>query len=138
MREELVPWKKRFDLIVPFYLKSGKPGRPHVELERMLRIHCLQHVFNRSDPAAEVALYLSQAMCAFFGIDLDREPVPEETTILNVWLPRAAENATRLFAAFGIINLFAARMRLLSGTSGCKARLGTCPVIRASHSSRSE
>lgn len=26
-------------------------------LEHMLRIHCLQHVFSLSDPAAEEALY---------------------------------------------------------------------------------
>jgi IS5 family transposase len=49
----------------------------------MLRIHCLQHDFNLSDPAAEEALYDSQAMRAFVGIDLGREPAPDETTILN-------------------------------------------------------
>jgi IS5 family transposase len=47
----------------------------------MLRIYCLQHWFNLSDPAVEEALYDSSAMRAFVGIDLGREPVPDETTV---------------------------------------------------------
>jgi transposase, IS5 family len=50
-------------------------------LERMLRIHFLQHWFALSDPGAEEALYDSRAMRQFVGIDLGREPVPDETTI---------------------------------------------------------
>ena len=38
---------------------------------------------NLSDPAAEEALYESLSMRRFVGIDLGREPVPDETTILN-------------------------------------------------------
>jgi len=49
----------------------------------MLRIHFLQHWFDSSDPGAEEALYDSRAMRTFVGIDLGREPVPDETTILN-------------------------------------------------------
>jgi hypothetical protein len=49
----------------------------------MLRLHLLQHWFNLSDPAAEEALYESVSMRQFVGIDLGREPVPDETTILN-------------------------------------------------------
>jgi IS5 family transposase len=41
----------------------------------------LQHWFNLSDPAVEEALYDSQAMRRFVGIDLGREPVPDETTV---------------------------------------------------------
>ena len=47
----------------------------------MLRIHFLQHWFNLSDPAVEEALYDSRAMRRFVGIDLGREPVPDETTV---------------------------------------------------------
>ena len=36
---------------------------------------------NLSDPAAEEALYDSRAMRDFVGIDLGREPVPDETTV---------------------------------------------------------
>ena len=47
----------------------------------MLRICFLQHWFNLSDPAAEEALYDSPALRGFAGIDLGREPVPDETTV---------------------------------------------------------
>ena len=47
----------------------------------MLRIYFLQQWFNLSDPAVEEALYDSLAMRRFVGIDLGREPVPDETTI---------------------------------------------------------
>jgi len=66
----------------PFYPKAGN-GRPPIGLERMPRLHFLQHWFNLSDPAAEEALYDSLSMREFGGIDLGREPVPDETTIIN-------------------------------------------------------
>ena len=47
----------------------------------MLRIYFLQQWFNLSDPAVEEALYDSLAMRRFVGIDLGREPVPDETTV---------------------------------------------------------
>jgi IS5 family transposase len=47
----------------------------------MVRIHFLQHWFNLSDPAVEEALYDSRALRQFVGIDLGREPVPDETTV---------------------------------------------------------
>ncbi len=47
----------------------------------MLRIHFLQHWFNLSDPAVEEALYDARVLRAFVGIDLDREPAPDETTV---------------------------------------------------------
>lgn len=80
--ERIVPWQELCALIEPFYPKPGN-GRPPIGLERMLRLHFLQHWFDLSDPAAEEALYDSLSMRAFVGIDLGREPVPDETTILN-------------------------------------------------------
>jgi IS5 family transposase len=47
----------------------------------MLRIYFLQQWFNLSDPGVEDALYDSLAMRGFVGIDLGREPVPDETTV---------------------------------------------------------
>src|SRR5437868_15307080 len=47
----------------------------------MLRIYYLQQWFNLSDPAVEEALYDSAGMRQFAGIDLGREPVPDETTV---------------------------------------------------------
>lgn len=78
--ERVVPWAALCALIEPVYPKPGK-GRPPMGLERMLRIHFLQHWFNLSDPAVEEALYDSAAMRGFVGIDLGREPAPDETTV---------------------------------------------------------
>lgn len=78
--ERVVPWAALRALIEPVYPKAGK-GRPPVGAERMLRIHFLQQWFNLSDPAVEEALYDSAAMRGFVGIDLGREPVPDETTV---------------------------------------------------------
>lgn len=77
----VVPWQKLTALIEPMYPSGEGAGRPPVGLERMLRIHFLQHWFNLSDPSVEEALYDSRAMREFVGIDLGREPVPDETTI---------------------------------------------------------
>ena len=79
--EVIVPWRELATAIEPYYPKPEGAGRRPVGVERMLRIHLLQHWFNLSDPAAEEALYDSQALRLFVGIDLGREPVPDETTI---------------------------------------------------------
>jgi IS5 family transposase len=78
--DHAIPWKELSAVIAPFYPKPGN-GRPPIGLERMLRIYFLQHWFNLSDPGAEEALYESRSMCRFVGIDLGKEPVPDETTI---------------------------------------------------------
>ena len=78
--EQVVPWQKLGALIEPHYPKPGQ-GRPPVGVERMLRIYFLQQWFNLSDPAVEEALYDSMVMRDFVGIDLGREPAPDETTV---------------------------------------------------------
>jgi len=79
--DRVVPWTDLCALIEPFYPRPAGAGRRPVGLDRMLRIHFLQHWFNLSDPSAEEALYDSRAMRRFAGIDLGNEPVPDETTI---------------------------------------------------------
>ena len=79
--ETIIPWKELTEVIEPFYPKPEGAGRRPVGIERMLRIHFIQHWFNLSDPAAEEALYDSRSLRQFVGIDLGREPVPDETTI---------------------------------------------------------
>lgn len=82
--DKVVPWAELTAVIEPFYPKARPAGgRPAAGLERMLRIHCLQLWFDLSDPAVEEALYDSRAMRAFVGIDLGREPVPDETTVMR-------------------------------------------------------
>jgi IS5 family transposase len=78
--EVVVPWSELVALIEPHYPKAGN-GRPPVGVERMLRIYFLQQWFNLSDPGVEDALYDSLAMRGFVGIDLGREPAPDETTV---------------------------------------------------------
>lgn len=80
--ERVVPWAELTAVIEPFYPQAGpEGGRPAVPLERMLRIYFLQQWFNLSDPGVEEALYDSAAMRSFAGIDLGREPAPDETTV---------------------------------------------------------
>lgn len=78
--EQIIPWKELSAVIEPFYPKPEGAGRRPVGIERMLRIHFLQHWFELSDPAVEEALYDSRVMREFVGIDLGQEPVPDETT----------------------------------------------------------
>jgi transposase, IS5 family len=78
--DRVVPSSALCALIAPVYPKPGN-GRPPVGVKRMLRIYFLQQWFNLSDPAVEEALYDSRAMRRFVGIDLGREPVPDETTV---------------------------------------------------------
>ena len=52
-------------------------------LERMLRIHLLQHWFKLANAACEEGLYASAPLGAFAGIDLGRAPAPDATTILK-------------------------------------------------------
>jgi IS5 family transposase len=80
--EQVVPWTELCALIEPVYPKvPDGAGRRPVGLERMLRVYFLQHWYNLSDPAVEEALYDSNAMRRFVGIDLGREAVPDETTV---------------------------------------------------------
>ncbi len=79
--EKIIPWAELAEAIEPFYPKPKGAGRRPIGVERMLRIHFLQHWFNLSDPAAEEVLYDSRAMRRFVGIDLGREPAPDETTV---------------------------------------------------------
>jgi IS5 family transposase len=85
--EQVVPWARLVERLRPLYPK-GVRGRPPIGLERMLRIHFLQQWYGLADGAMEDALYDSQALRGFAGIDLTVTGVPEETTILNFrhWL----------------------------------------------------
>ena len=98
----VVPWTDLVAVITPVYPKAEGPGRPPVGVERMLRLHCLQQWFNLSDPAVEEALYDSRAMRQFVGIDLGREPVPDETTICKFrHLLETHQLGQQLFARIG-------------------------------------
>jgi IS5 family transposase len=80
--ERVVPWSRLVALIQPHY-PTGRRGRPPVGLERMLRIYFLQQWYTLADEALEDALYDSQALRTFAGIDLSVESVPDATTLLG-------------------------------------------------------
>jgi transposase, IS5 family len=58
---ELVPWAQLCEVIEPHYPK-GEGGRPPKGLERMLRMHFVQHWFNFADDACEEALLDSTSL----------------------------------------------------------------------------
>ena len=78
--EIVVPWGELWAEIEPFYPKAGN-GRPPVGRERMQRMYLVQQWFNLADPAVEGALYESVSLRHLVGIELGREPVPDETTV---------------------------------------------------------
>jgi transposase, IS5 family len=80
--DQLIPWARLVALIEPHYPKSGRGRRP-MGLEKMLRIYFLQHWFDLSDPAAEDAIYDSESMRRFVGVELGEDTVPDESTILR-------------------------------------------------------
>ena len=83
--DQVVPWLALCALIEPYYpkVREDGAGRRPIGLERMLRIHFLQQWYALSDPGVEEALYDSEAMRRFVGIDLGREGAPDESTVLQ-------------------------------------------------------
>jgi len=111
----IVPWSDMCSVIEPFYPK-GVGGRPPIGLERMLRIHFVQHWFNLADLACEEALYDSASLRRFVGIDLGKEPVPDATTMLKFRrLLNDNKLGEQLFAKVGQV-LQASGFKLKTGT----------------------
>src|SRR5260370_21738752 len=99
--EQVVPWARLVERLRPFYPK-GERGRRPIGLERMLRIYFLQQWYGLADEALEDALYDSQALRGFAGIDLAVESGPDATTVLNFrhWLEQH-EPTKELFEEVG-------------------------------------
>ena len=112
---EIVPWQALCEVIEPHYPKAGN-GRPPIGLERMLRMYFIQHWFNLADEACEEALLDSTALRRFVGIDLDRERVPDGTTLLRFRrLLETHHLGEKLFATVGEV-LQARGLKLGTGT----------------------
>lgn len=79
---QIIPWSLLTGLIEPHYPKAGR-GRQPLGLEKMLRIYLLQLWFDLSDPQAEDAIYDSESMRRFAGVELSDDVVPDESTILR-------------------------------------------------------
>ena len=95
--------------------EGGAAGRPAaVSAGVMLRIYCLQQWYSLSDPGAEEALYDIQSMRAFAGLELGRDAIPDETTILNFRHLLERHDLTKaIFAA--VAEHLAAKGELLRG-----------------------
>ena len=101
--ERVVPWERLCAVIEPHY-PQGKRGRPPIGIERMLRIYFLQQWYALADEALEDALYDSQVMRTFAGIDLSVEAVPDATTLLKFrHLLEAHDLTRRIFAEVGTL-----------------------------------
>jgi IS5 family transposase len=81
--EQVVPWARLEALIEPKYPTGGRVGRQPIGVPCMLRMYFLQQWFGLADEGVEDAIYDSQAMREFVGIDLARESVPDATTLLK-------------------------------------------------------
>src|SRR6266849_4771486 len=113
--DAVIPWPRLVRLIEPHYPKAGQ-GRQPLGLEKMLRIYFLQQWFNLSDPQAEDAIYDSESMRRFAGVELSEDVVPDETTILRFRHLLEQHGLTQaIFAAVRDL-LTAKRLLLQSGT----------------------
>ncbi|PNG53285.1 MULTISPECIES: IS5 family transposase [unclassified Variovorax] len=109
--ERVVPWSRLIAVIEPLYPTSGRVGRQPIGVPRMLRMYCLQQWYGLADEALEDALYDSQALRDFVGIDLSRESVPDATTLLKFRRLLLANDLTK--ALFEEINAHLAEQGLL-------------------------
>ena len=78
--DRLLALKELTSPIGRYYLKPLTGKKPY-PLSVMLRIHCMQLLYNLSGPVMQGILYEVVSMCRFAGITIDT--VPDETTILN-------------------------------------------------------
>jgi len=112
----VTPWSALIAVIEPSYPKGEGRGRPPIGVERMLRMYIAQQCFGLSDEGTEDAIYDSQAIRSFVGIDLSREAAPDATTLLK--FRRLLEDNTLTEKIFATINahLAAQGMLLKEGT----------------------
>lgn len=113
--DAVIPWGPLLALIAPHYPKAGRGRRPH-DLATMLRLYFVQQWFNLSDPAAEDALYDSESIRRFVGVELADDALPDESTILRFrHLLERQQLTAQLFATIRTV-LEDRRLLLKSGT----------------------
>lgn len=109
--EAVTPWSAMLAELEPFYPKGEGRGRPPIGLERMLRMYVAQQCFGLSDEGIEDAVYDSQSIRRFVGIDLARESAPDATTLLKFRRLLEAHGLTRKI--FETINAHLAQKGLM-------------------------
>lgn len=109
--EAVTPWSALVKVLTPFYPTGDGRGRPPIGLARMLRMYVVQQCFGLSDEGTEDAIYDSQAIRRFIGIDLNVESAPDETTLLK--FRRLLETHDLTKKVFDTINAHLAEKGLL-------------------------
>ncbi len=109
--DAVAPWAELIAAIEPHYPKGEGRGRPPIGLTRMLRMYVVQQCLGLSDEGIEDAVYDSQAIRSFIGIDLARESAPDATTLLKFRRLLETHGLTR--AVFEAINAHLAAKGLL-------------------------
>lgn len=109
--DRITPWAAMEQRVAPFYPKEGSPGQPPIGLARILRMYVAQQCFGLSDEGMEDAVYDSQAIRNFVGIDLTRESAPDATTLLK--FRHLLERHQLTESLFGAINAHLAEKGLL-------------------------
>ena len=109
--EAVTPWSELERTVAPFYPSSGGRGSPPIGLNRMVRMYVAQQCFGLSDEGIEDALYDSQAIRRFVGIDLAREAAPDAMTLLK--FRRLLETHQLTESIFNAINAHLAEKGLL-------------------------
>ena len=85
---QAAPWNALEQRIEPFYPKRTGAGRRSIGIARMLRMYVAQQYFGLSDEGIEDAIYDSQAIRDFVGIDPIWGAAPDATTLRKA-LPAA-------------------------------------------------
>lgn len=109
--DAVTPWSALVAGIEPFYPKGEGRGRPPIGVARMLRMYVVQQCFGLSDEGMEDAIYDSQAIRHFVGIDLSREAAPDATTLLK--FRRLLEKHELTRKIFEVINTHLAEQGLM-------------------------
>ena len=77
--EKLIPWSQWVGIVQPHYYKGERGNKPY-DLELMLGIYVLQHLYNLADDAARNEIIDSRAFSQFCGVDSSNQ-VPDGDTI---------------------------------------------------------
>lgn len=109
--DAVTPWVALEVELSQHYFKGEGKGRPPIGLKRMLRMYVVQQCFGLSDEGIEDAIYDSQSIRKFVGVDLGRESAPDATTLLKFRHLLEAKGLTRKI--FDVINVHLARKGLL-------------------------
>lgn len=112
--EAITPWASLIATLTPHYPVNDGRGRPTTPLELILRMYIAQQCFGLSDEGIEDALYDSQAIRRFVGIDLGRQSAPDATTLLK--FRHLLETRQLTAAIFSAINAHLAEQGLFMRT----------------------